>query len=70
MNDFNQIFDLIDLNIVEVPYSIKNLLNLRKIARQKGNWEESDSLRLKITKMGFNIQDTKSGQLVSKKGRE
>ena len=70
LNDFNQIFDLVDLTIVEVPNSIKNLLNLRKIARQKGNWKESDSLRLKITKMGFNIQDTKSGQLVSKKIKE
>ena len=63
LNDFNQIFDLVDLTIVEVPNSIKNLLNLRKIARQKGNWEESDSLRLKITKMGFNIQDTENDEI-------
>ena len=67
LNDFNEIFDLINLDSVDVPNSIKSLLNLRDLARQKGNWEDSDSLRLKISKLGYTIQDTKSGQLVSKK---
>tara|TARA_X000001036_G_C20409168_1_gene696241 strand:- start:196 stop:807 length:612 start_codon:yes stop_codon:yes gene_type:complete len=67
LNDFNQIFDLINLSSISLPSSIKKFLNLRDLARQKGNWEESDSLRLKISKMGYSIQDTKSGQLVSRK---
>lgn len=67
LNDFNKIFDLINLDRSDVSNSIKNLLNLREIARQKGDWLESDKLRLKIFKMGFTVQDTKSGQVVSKK---
>ena len=69
LNDFNQIFDLVNLNSIDLPISIKNLLKLRQSARSKGNWADSDNLRLKISEMGFNVQDTKSGQLVTRKSK-
>ena len=69
LNDFNQIFDLVNLNSIDLPDSIKNLLKLRQTARDKGNWEDSDNLRTKISEMGFNVQDTKSGQLVTERSK-
>ncbi len=67
LNDFNSIFELINLNDKAIPSFIKSLLALRKKARQKKDWNESDRLRLEILKEGYQVRDSKNGQKITSK---
>ncbi len=51
---------------VEIPQEIKDLVNLRDVARKEKNWAESDRLRDEIISKGFNIKDTKDGAVIEK----
>lgn len=50
----------------EIPEEILKLLKLRKEAREKKDWEESDRLREKINEQGYIVKDSKDGQSVEK----
>ena len=50
----------------EIPEEILKLLELRKEAREKKNWEESDRLREEIKEQGYIVKDSKDGQSVEK----
>jgi cysteinyl-tRNA synthetase len=53
--------------IESLPKEINELLLQREMARESNNWTLSDEIRNKITEMGYNLQDTDAGQIVSKK---
>ncbi len=48
----------------ELPDEVLELVELRKAARDSKNWSESDNLRDKIIKLGYEVEDTKDGQRV------
>ena len=50
----------------EIPEEILELVEQRKKARQKKNWEESDRLRDLIQEKGYIIKDTKAITKVDK----
>lgn len=50
-----------------VGADVKKLLKKRELARVNKNWVESDRLRQEIEKLGWEVEDTKDGQRVSKK---
>ena len=51
----------------EIPAEVMKLARDREAARQKKNWQEADRLRLEIEKLGYQTEDTNSGQRVIKK---
>ncbi len=53
---------------LEIPKKVHELVQKREWARSEKNWKESDRLRAEITKLGWQVDDTKEGPLV-KKGR-
>ena len=50
----------------EIPQDIKELLELRKQARENKDWSESDRLREEIKAKGYIVKDSKEGQTVEK----
>ena len=58
--------DLLKKEEIEIPDEIMKLVEKREEARNMKNWREADSLRNKITKLGFKIDDTYEGSKVSK----
>ncbi|MBI3633316.1 MAG: cysteine--tRNA ligase [Candidatus Vogelbacteria bacterium] len=63
INDFSK-------QMREIPRTkeLTNLLEMRNAARTNKNWQESDSLRDKIEKLGYEVKDTPEGTtLIPKK---
>jgi cysteinyl-tRNA synthetase len=51
----------------DIPEQVMKLVNLRLEARQHKNWSEADSLREKISQLGFEVEDSPEGPKISKK---
>ena len=66
LNVFNSVFSFIDEGEIILPDNVKELINLRNIARIKKDWNLSDSLRGQIKREGWLIEDTANGQKVKK----
>ena len=67
---FNSIFDILDFNKLHnqnVPKELQDLLISRHRARENQDWKLSDSIRDKIESFGWQVEDTSSGQNLSKK---
>lgn len=62
--DFNQIFDVLDLDEVSVPDEVAILLQKRQEARENKDWPASDALRDQIRDLGFEVLDEAGGQSV------
>lgn len=52
--------------VVEVPESVKALVEQRAAARARKEWNESDRLRGEIRALGFSVEDKGSEQIVKK----
>jgi len=68
--DFDKVLglNLKDASTVnKIPQEIRLLADKRNQARQDKNWPEADRLRLQLEKLGYIIEDTKSGQRIVKK---
>jgi cysteinyl-tRNA synthetase len=50
----------------DVPDDIQELLSQREIARATNNWDESDHIREALNMRGYTVEDTPSGQKISK----
>lgn len=50
---------------VEAPEEVKHLLSERENARKEANWDESDSIRQKISELGWKIEDGPTGPELS-----
>ena len=67
---FNSIFDILDFNNLHdqnIPKELQDLLFSRREARKNLDWKLSDSIRDKIESLGWQVEDTSSGQNLSKK---
>lgn len=49
----------------KLPQEVKKILEQRKTARSKKDWQLSDRLRDKISNLGYLVEDTKEGQKIS-----
>ena len=58
--------DLLKRERVSAPAEVKKLINERKKARRDKDWKLSDSLRMKIKKLGYWVDDTSEGPVVKK----
>ena len=56
--------------MVKIPKEIKDLIQKRDAARENKNFDESDQLRNKITSLGWNIEDTDEGSIVTLKHKD
>ncbi|MBI2458978.1 MAG: cysteine--tRNA ligase [Parcubacteria group bacterium] len=68
--DFDRVLGLNikeELQNIDLPENIQAIIKTREKARQENNFQESDKLRQEIEKQGYRVEDTKSGQRVSKK---
>ena len=52
--------------MVDITETIEKLAKEREVARQKKDWKESDKLRDQINKLGFEIEDKKTGYKLKK----
>ena len=50
----------------KIPQEILNLVKQREECRKTGNWQKADESRQKIKKLGWRVEDTKSGPKVKK----
>jgi cysteinyl-tRNA synthetase len=51
---------------IEIPAGVKKLVKKREEARKKKDWQESDNIRNRIKKLGFQVDDTEEGTKVRK----
>lgn len=57
----------LEKKILSLPKAIQTLLDQRKTAREKKDFDLADQLRQALEKEGFLVEDTPSGQIVKKK---
>ena len=50
----------------ELPPKVKKLLEDRELARKSGNFSESDSLRVELRNLGYEVDDTPKGTRIKK----
>ncbi len=73
LKNVNKIFGIFDLKYFSdkekeiLPDKVDKLSNEREIARMNKDFEKADKLREKIGKLGFEVEDTLSGQIIRKK---
>lgn len=70
--DFDQVLglkldEIVPTEAVEIPASVKILLDERQTARDRKDWAKADELRDQIAELGFVVKDTSNGQEISKK---
>jgi cysteinyl-tRNA synthetase len=51
-----------------IPAEITDLVEARQIARMAKEWRKSDELRDKLAGLGWEVRDTKDGQVVTQRG--
>jgi len=66
-NTFNIFLDYYKDTIANKSEKLEKLLKQREIAKKEKNYSESDQIRNKINKLGFDIEDTKLGYIVKRK---
>ncbi len=64
--DFNDIFDVLDLELETIPIEVETLLQQRSEARKNKDWAASDVLRDQIRELGWEVLDEAGGQSVKK----
>jgi cysteinyl-tRNA synthetase len=52
---------------VALPPEIAELVEGRRIARAAKNWQKSDELRNKVAALGWEVRDTKDGQIATRR---
>jgi cysteinyl-tRNA synthetase len=51
---------------IKIPAEIKKLAETREKYRKENDWQKADEIRKKITKLGYQIEDTESGPKIKK----
>ena len=60
-------FNLGDLQTENIPANVTSLAEERLIARNQKDWKKADTLRDKISVLGYSIADSNDGYEVKKK---
>jgi cysteinyl-tRNA synthetase len=66
--DFDKVLGLNLENLIKeiIPDEVSRLVEVRQVARQNKDWNQSDELRKQINLLGYEIKDTDSGSKISK----
>ena len=67
MMKFDKVLGILKVEKEVVSEKIKKLLKLRDVARDKKDFKKSDNIRAEIRKLGWEVQDTPSGQKIRKR---
>jgi len=67
LKEMDSILDILTPEETSLPEEISLLVQQREEARQEKNWQKSDQLRKEITSHGYLIEDTKTGQKITKR---
>jgi len=68
IDDFDEVLGL-ELTKIEkevVPKEVLALTTLREEAREDKDWQKADELRNEVSKLGYSVEDTSSGQKIKK----
>ncbi len=57
---------LAEIEQVEIPAEVRELVREREGARREENWARADDIRDQITQAGFTVEDTEKGPVVKK----
>ena len=52
--------------VLSYPKEIDELLEKRKLAREEKDYKKSDEIREEIKKLGYDVKDTRQGQIIEK----
>ena len=55
-----------EFEVTDIPKEVQKLLQEREKVRTSGDYKKADELREQIKKLGFTVEDTPSGQKISK----
>ncbi|HOK35299.1 MAG TPA: cysteine--tRNA ligase [Candidatus Pacearchaeota archaeon] len=68
--DFDKIFglELDQIKLTTIPKEVKDLIQLREQYRKEKQWQKADEIRKKIQKIGYQVEDTKEGPIIKKRG--
>jgi cysteinyl-tRNA synthetase len=69
--DFDSVFAVVSTQLTgkgEIPIEVQALLDERVKARQQKDWKLADSIRDRLSALGYEVQDTPRGQKWRKKG--
>jgi cysteinyl-tRNA synthetase len=64
----DSIFNVIEPDEKALPQEIEALVHERCIARKNKDWTKSDAIRASIEQRGYLVEDTSSGQKITRKG--
>jgi cysteinyl-tRNA synthetase len=67
-NRINSVLQLQKDETSGIPPEIAELVEGRRIARLNKEWQKSDELRDKLAALGWEVRDTKDGQVVKRIG--
>ncbi len=67
MQEFDNVLGVLKIDKINVPKEVKKLLKQRRISRKNKDFKESDEIREKIKKLGWEVQDTEKGQKIIKR---
>jgi len=65
LQEFDEVIGVIPQKEFKIPDDISELLAKREIARTAENWQEADQIRDTITSMGYQVDDTLYGPVVT-----
>ncbi len=57
--------DVKEVDVKDLPEDVRELVEKREKARNEKDWETADTLRSKITKHGYEVEDTQDGPKVT-----
>jgi len=66
MKMFDSIFNVLDFKEEKTPVEVKKLLAEREKARNDEDWGKADTIRDKIRKLGYLVEDSDKGPKVKK----
>ena len=61
----SDIFGIIPKIVSILPLEIQNLSDQRQKLKEKNNYEEADKIRIQIEEMGYRVEDTIYGPLIT-----
>ncbi|OGN09294.1 MAG: cysteine--tRNA ligase [Candidatus Yanofskybacteria bacterium RIFCSPHIGHO2_02_FULL_41_11] len=66
LDKVNEILGIVPTSHIEIPKEVMKLVTKRGGLREQQNWQEADKIRAQIEKMGYRIDDTIYGPLITK----
>jgi len=67
LNKIGVIFGIISTNQKNIPHNIAKLVIKRGDLRQEEKWEDADKIRAQIEEMGYKVEDTIYGPLITQR---